>query len=94
MPRTKCKRHVECSPDVHFYKPMGIPKCDLDIIHLSIDEFEAVRLSDNEGLYQETAAERMKVSRQTFGRILNEAHRKIADALVNGKGIEIENIEK
>lgn len=93
MPRKKCKRHVECIPDTHFYKPKGIPRCDLEIIPLSIDELEAIRLADLEGMYQETAAEKMKVSRQTFGRIISEAHKKIADALVNGKAIEIEKTE-
>lgn len=93
MPRKKCKRNVECTPDNHFYKPMGIPKCDLEIVNLNIDELEAIRLADLGGLYQEAAAEKMHVSRQTFGRIVSEAHKKIADAIVNGKGIQIENIE-
>ena len=90
MPRKKCKRNIECTPDSSFYKPMGIPKCDLEIVELNLDEFEAIRLADFEGNYQEKAAESMHVSRQTFGRILTEAHKKIADALVNGKGIQIE----
>lgn len=93
MPRTKCKRHVECTPDSYFYKPMGIPKCELDIVHMSLDELEAIRLADKEGMYQEAAAEKMKISRQTFGRILTEAHRKVAEALVEGKGIQIEEEE-
>jgi len=92
MPRKKCKRNIECTPDINFYKPMGIPKCELEIIILNLDEFEALRLADLEGLYQEKAAESMQVSRQTFGRILTEAHKKIADAIVNGKGIEIEKL--
>ncbi len=54
------------------------------------DEWEAVRLTDKEGLYQEQAAERMRVSRQTFWRILESARRKIADALVSGKVLIIE----
>lgn len=57
---------------------------------LSMDEFEALRLADLHGDYQEVAAEKMKVSRQTFGRILAEAHRKVADALINAKAIKIE----
>lgn len=93
MPRTKCKRHVECAPNTHFYKPQGIPKCDLEIVYLSIDEHEAIRLADLEGLYQKNAAERMKVSRQTFGRILTVAHKKIAEAIILGKAIEIEQIQ-
>lgn len=90
MPRKKCKRNIECKPDAHIFKPKGIPTSELEIIQFNLDELEAIRLADFEGMYQENAAESMHISRQTFGRILAEAHKKIADALVNGKGIEIE----
>jgi predicted DNA-binding protein (UPF0251 family) len=63
---------------------------DLEEVILTIDEVEAIRLADHEGLYQEQAAERMKISRQTFGRVISSAHRKIADALVCGKALRIE----
>lgn len=63
----------------------------LEEINLEMDEFEAIRLRNYEGMYQEKAAERMKISRQTFGRILESAHKKIADAMINGKAIRIEN---
>jgi hypothetical protein len=59
-------------------------------VHLKADEFESVRLSDLEGLYQEEAARRMRVSRQTFGNIISAAHKKIADAIVHGKAIRVE----
>lgn len=59
-------------------------------VELSIDRLEAIRLSDVEGLEQEEAAKRMKISRQTFGRILANARRAIADAVVNGKALRIE----
>jgi predicted DNA-binding protein (UPF0251 family) len=59
-------------------------------IVLTLDEFEAIRLADLEGLYQEQAAERMSVSRPTFGRILVAAHRKVAEALVHGDTLRIE----
>jgi len=62
----------------------------LEAVNLRVDELEAVRLADFEGLYQEAAAEKMHISRQTFGRILESAHKKIADALVNGKALSIE----
>ena len=61
----------------------------LDEVNLTVDEFEAIRLADLEGLYQEQAAEKMGVSRQTFGNIITSAHRKIADSLVNGKAVKI-----
>lgn len=66
--------------------------CDELIYHCfsrSDDEFEALRLADYEGLYQEQAAERMGVSRQTFGRIVEAARRKVAEALVKGLALRI-----
>ena len=62
-------------------------------VNLTLDELEAIRLADLEGLYHEQAAEKLKVSRQTFGRIINAAHQKIAEALVMGKSIVIEGGE-
>jgi len=55
----------------------------------AVDEYEAIRLADLEGLYQEQAAARMNISRQTFGRIIETARRKVADVLVNGKVLRI-----
>ena len=62
----------------------------LEKVILTDDELEAVRLADFEGLYQQDAADRMHISRQTFGRIIDSAHKKIADALVTGKALCIE----
>ena len=62
----------------------------LQQVALTVDELEAIRLADLEGLYQEQAAQQMHVSRQTFGRILEAAHKKVAEALVNGKALSIE----
>lgn len=56
-----------------------------------MDEVEAIRLADYEGLYHEDAAQKMDVSRATFGRILNSARRKVADAIINGKALKIES---
>lgn len=61
----------------------------LDEVVITLDELESVRLADFEGLYQERAAELMGVSRPTFGRIVESARRKIADALVHGKVLRI-----
>jgi len=72
------------------FHPAGIPVRGLGEIVLTLDEFEAIRLADLEGLYQEQAAERMIVSRPTFGRILAAAHRKVAEALAHGKTLKIE----
>lgn len=89
MPRPLCCRRVSGEPPSKFFKPRGIPLTELETTVLTVDEFEAVRLADFEGLYQEDAAGRMGVSRATFGRIVESAHRKIAEALVNGKALEI-----
>ena len=91
MPRKKCHRHIEGRPDATFYKPAGIPMHKLEEVVLHIDEFEAIRLADSEGLYHEDAAIRMNISRQTFGRILEVARRKVATAITGGKAIVIEN---
>lgn len=90
MPRPRHCRRVGHLPHVNFYKPRGIPLSVLQQVNLNVDELEAVRLADLQDLYQEQAAEKMNVSRQTFGRILESAHKKIADALVNGKALSIE----
>jgi rubrerythrin len=58
-----------------------------------VDEFEAIRLADLESMYQEQAAEKMNVSRQTFGRIIASARKKVAEALVQGKALKIEGGE-
>ena len=57
---------------------------------MDLDELEAVRLADYEGRYHEDAARDMKVSRATFGRIVNGARRKVAEALILGKALKIE----
>lgn len=58
-------------------------------MEMALDELEALRLTDLEGLYQVDAARMMNVSRQTLGRILKSAHQKVADSLINGKVLNI-----
>ncbi|MDD4734788.1 MAG: DUF134 domain-containing protein [Kiritimatiellae bacterium] len=89
MPGRHCIRRVERPPDVTYFKPAGTPVRLLQEIALTLDEYEAVRLADLEGLYQEQAAGKMGVSRPTFSRIVGSARKKIADALVNGKALRI-----
>jgi uncharacterized protein len=67
------------------FKPAGIPATALKQITLGLDEMEAIRLADLLGLYQEDAAREMNISRQTFGRIIDAAHKKVAEALTQGK---------
>ncbi len=93
MPRPKCCRNVCGVPDKNYFKPRGIPASELEEVVLNLDEYEAIRLADYEQLYQEEAAIRMNISRQTFGRIIETAHKKIADVLINGKALKIEGGE-
>jgi uncharacterized protein len=88
MSRPKCCRHIGAVPGRTCFQPEGALSSEEML--LTLDEYEAIRLADLEGLYQEQAASRMSVSRQTFGRIIEEAHRKVADVLVNGKTLRIE----
>ena len=90
MPRPlKCRR-VAFLPNVTYFKPAGILLRALEEVQLSVEEAEAIRLKDLEGLEQEEGAERMNISRPTFQRILTSARQKMADALLHGKAIRIE----
>lgn len=89
MPRPRIRRRILFEPGVTYYKPAGVPVRDLEEVALSLDEAEAIRLADVEGLTQEEAAEEMKVSQPTFSRTLDKARKKIGDALINGKAIKI-----
>jgi predicted DNA-binding protein (UPF0251 family) len=90
MVRPRKCRWVCGEPNARYFKPRGIPLTVLAQSTLTLDELEALRLADVEGLEQGEAAERMKISRQTFGRILEKARRTVADAIVNSKAIKIE----
>ena len=90
MPRPQKCRRVEFLPDTTYFKPAGIPLKNLEEVCMSIEEVEAIRLKDLEGLEQEAGAEKMNISRPTFQRILTSARRKVADAMLNGKAIKID----
>ena len=90
MPRPCCLRHVGQTPSAQYFKPAGIPIRMLEEVVLGLDELEALRLADLNGLYQEKAAEQMKISRPTFSRIVEQARRKVADALIHGKALRLE----
>ncbi len=76
-------------PENTCFKPEGVKASSCGEVHLSLDEFEAVRLAHYEGMYQEQAAAMMNISRPTFGRIIESAQQKIADFIVNGKALRI-----
>jgi predicted DNA-binding protein (UPF0251 family)/predicted Fe-Mo cluster-binding NifX family protein len=93
MSRPKKCRMVDAAPGVRLFKPQGIPARQLEEIYLPFDGYEALRLADLEGLRQDEAAERMKISRQTFGRILAEARKAVTEAIVKGLVLRIEGGE-
>ena len=76
-------------PKVAYFKPRAIPLRDLSEACLSVEGYEAIRLADLEQLTMENAASRMGVSRHTFGRILAEGRKAVADALVHGRALRI-----
>ena len=90
MPRPRIPRFVQGGPMANAFKPQGIPARDIEEVVVPIEGLEALRLSDLERLDQETAAARMNISRQTFGRVLSEARGLVAEALVMGKMIRIQ----
>ena len=90
MPRPTKWRRVGFVPEITYFKPAGVPLTSLEEVILSVEEAEAIRLKDPEGLDQEECAQRMRISRPTFHRVLESARKKLADALVNGKAIRIE----
>ncbi len=89
MPRPRCYRRVRFSPRVSYFKPRGIPLRELEVVTLSMEEMEALRLKNTKGLSQIECAKRMRTSQSTFQRILVSAYRKISQALIEGKAIEI-----
>jgi len=93
MPRPLKSRVVASTPTVTDFKPRGVPMRDLQEVYLQHDGFEALRLSEIEGLDQSDAARRMGISRQTFGRILANARRVVARAVVEGMALRIQGGE-
>jgi predicted DNA-binding protein (UPF0251 family) len=90
MGRQPLWRRVDFLPQVTYFKPASVPLAHLQEVRLPIEEAEAIRLKDVEGLAQDDCANKMSVSRPTFARILLSARQKMADALLNGKAIRIE----
>ncbi len=90
MPRPKLRRCMRFKPNVTYFKPRGIPMADLEEVILPADELEALKLHDVDNLEQIQAAEKMGISQPTFGRILNQAYKKIAHAIIFGQAIRID----
>ena len=90
MPRPRKCRRVGCLPGVNYFKPIGIPMKNLQEVRLTVEELEALRLKEIEGLDQQKSAVKMGVSRPTFQRILATARSKTAEALITGKALRID----
>lgn len=90
MARPKKFRRVEFFPNDSYFVPWGKPRCEIKETILKVEELEAMRLKDIEGLTQEECAEKMKVSRQTFQNIIDSARKNVAIALTEGRAIKID----
>ena len=89
MTRPKKPRRLRFKPDVHYFKPQGIPLRMLDEVILEHDELEALKLHDIDGLNQVDAAKQMDISQPTFARVLDGAYKKVAEGIIGGKAIRI-----
>lgn len=89
MVRPKKNRLVQIDPSVNYFKPRGVPMVDLEQVGLTVDELEALRLADLLGMSHEEAGKEMGISRATFGRIVGQARKTVADALTHGKAISV-----
>lgn len=89
MARPIKPRKLSFDPNVTYFKPRAVPLSILEEVDLGVDELEAIKLCDLENLDQVKAAQKMKISQSTLGRILCSARKKIAQALIYGKAIKI-----
>ena len=89
MARPRLYRRIEFNPKVTYFKPQGIPMRFLEVVELTAEEAEALRLKNMKGFKQEQAAKQMKTSQSTFQRILSSAYKKITEAIVEGRAIKI-----
>ncbi|MBU0670891.1 DUF134 domain-containing protein [Patescibacteria group bacterium] len=89
MPRPRLCRRIRFNPNVTYFKPQGVPMRFLEVVDLTTEEAEALRLKNIKDLDQKDAAKRMNTSQSTFQRILTSAYKKITKALIEGKAIKI-----
>lgn len=90
MARPRKRRRVCSLPGSNAYGPLGVGFSKRDVIIMSIEEYETIRLIDFEELTQEQCSLQMKVARTTVQRIYSDARKKISDSLVNGKVLKLE----
>jgi len=91
VPRPRKRRMVRGSYEEHYFKPRGVALSSLEEIILTFDEIEALKYVDFEGLTMDEAAKNMDISKPTFCRMANRARKKVADALINGKVINLQS---
>ena len=90
MSRPEKERKVSLPPIYTGFKPFGVSGKQLEKVSLSIDEYEAFRLSDYLGMSQDEAASEMEISRSTFTRLIEKARKKISDFIIHGKILVVE----
>jgi predicted DNA-binding protein (UPF0251 family) len=88
--RKRIERRIDADHSGVCFKPCGVKRSELARVELRVDEMEAIRLADYEGLYQQECADKMGISRTTFSRLIESARKKIADALLNTKALRIQ----
>jgi len=93
MSRPRLCRRIRFNPNVTYFKPQGVPLRFLEVIKLTTEEVEALRLKNMKDLDQEEAAKKMNTSQSTFQRILSSAYKKVSEALIKGNAIKIINID-
>lgn len=91
MPRRMKRRNCRALDGERSFKPSGIPRTELETIILNIDEFEAIRLCDYDGLSQIEAGESLGVSRGTVQRLLISGRKKVVDALLHTKELVLKS---
>ncbi len=89
MPRPRLCRRIRFNPHVTYFKPRGVPLRFLEVVKLTGEETEAMRLKNIKDLDQNECAKLMNTSQSTFQRILTSAYKKITQALIGGKAIMI-----
>ena len=90
MPRPRKWRKVCCLPEYNQFGPLNALINQEDFLIMTVDEYETIRLIDLEGFRQEECADQMNIARTTVQRIYNDARKKLAESLVNGKVLRIE----
>lgn len=90
MPRPRKCRKVCFLPQSSLFGPLSADKPEVEMVFMTVDEYETIRLIDLEGMTQEECSEKMDVARTTVQRIYNDARYKLAMSLVEGKRLQIQ----